>query len=140
MLKKELQLTRGKTLSYNTARSIASNLVKEYSSDYDKSQLTKEIYNIFNHYDKTGDYDYLMNYLATIGKRVVVRSSAVDNTLYEDYEDCRKWVRNMEFTLPDKVLKQMNEEYDGQFVKKTFGRMRYVSRDKHPDAPFLSQI
>ena len=140
LLKKELKLTQGKMLSYDTAKDIAKYLTSEYSSHYDTTRLSREIYNIFNHYDKTGDYDYLMNYLATIGKRVVARSSAVDNSLYEDYEDCRKWVRNMEFTLPEQVLRQLNENYDGQFVKKTFGRMRYVSRATHPDAPFLSQI
>lgn len=140
LLKKEMKLTQGRMLSLDNTRLIARQLTEQYSSDYDRELLARQIYNIFNHYDETGDYDYLINYLATIGKRVVARSSAVDSTLYEDYEDCRKWVRNMEFTLPEQVLKQLNENYDGQFVKKTFGRMRYVSRATHPDAPFLSQI
>lgn len=140
LLKKELKLTQGKMVSYDTAKNIAKYLTSEYSSHYDTTRLSREIYNIFNHYDKTGDYEYLMDYLATIGRRVVEQSSAVDNTLYEDYEDARKWVRHMRFTLPEKVLAQMNEEYDGKYARKTFGRMQYVSHEAHPDAPFLSQI
>lgn len=140
LLKKELKLTQGKMISYDAAKNIAKYLTSEYSSQYDTTRLSREIYNIFNHYDKTGDYEYLMDYLATIGRRVVEQSSAVDNTLYEDYEDARKWVRHMRFTLPEQVLNQMNENYDGKYVRKTFGRMRYVSKENHPDAPYLSAI
>ncbi len=140
LLKKEMKLTQGRMLSLDNTRLIARQLTEQYSSDYNNEALAREIYNIFNHYDKTGDYDYLINYLVTVGKRVVARSSAVDNSLYEDYEDARKWVRHMRFALPEHILKQMNENYDGKFVRKTFGRMQYVSHEAHPDAPFLSQI
>lgn len=84
LLKKEMKLTRGRMLSLDNTRLIARQLTEQYSSDYDRELLARQIYNIFNHYDETGDYDYLMNYLATIGKRVVARSSAVDSSLYED--------------------------------------------------------
>lgn len=86
LLKKELKLTRGRMLSLDNTRLIARQLTEQYSSDYDRELLARQIYNIFNHYDEMGDYDYLMNYLATIGKGVVARSSAVDSSLYEDYE------------------------------------------------------
>jgi len=86
LLKKEMKLTRGRMLSLDNTRLIARQLTDQYSSDYDRELLARQIYNIFNHYDESGDYDYLINYLATIGKRVVARSSAVDSSLYEDYE------------------------------------------------------
>ncbi len=86
LLKKEMKLTRGRMLSLDNTRLIARQLTEQFSSDYNNEALAREIYNIFNHYDKTGDYDYLMNYLVTVGKRVVARSSAVDNSLYEDYK------------------------------------------------------
>lgn len=80
LLKKEMKLTRGRMLSLDNTRLIARQLTEQFSSDYNNEALAREIYNIFNHYDKTGDYDYLMNYLVTVGKRVVARSSAVFKT------------------------------------------------------------
>lgn len=72
LLKSEMQLTKGNVLPYETAKQIARNLMKEYSSEYNSNDLAMEIYQIFDYYDGTGDYDYVMNYLATVGKRVEI--------------------------------------------------------------------
>ncbi len=98
LLKNEMKLTRGRMLSLDNTRLIARQLTEQYSSDYDRELLARQIYNIFNHYDGTGDYDYVMNYLSTIGKRVVARSSAVDSSLYEDYEVSENNKKRLDFS------------------------------------------
>lgn len=141
MLRNELKLTKGKTISILDAQSLARNMIREFSSDYDSQVLAKKLYDIFRWYDsEDGNADYVVDYIATVAKDVIARSSARDTSLYDEYEDARKWIRNMRFTLPEHVLRQLNENHDGKFRQKTFGKMQLVSKEKNPDVMYLSAM
>ena len=111
------------------AGKIARQMLREFNSKYDSKELTDSIYNIFQYYAAEGDNtDYVIDYLATVAKDVVAQSQSLDSTLYEDYADLRKTICNMKFALPEHVLRQLEENHDGKFRQKTFGKMRLVSK------------
>ena len=150
ILRNEFKLTGGGTLSMENAKMLAKQTVKGYSSNYDADKLANRFYELFRWYD-SGDipvdageafsrYDYLMDALTKIGGDVIEESAALDTSLYDEYNEARNWIKNMRFTLPDEVLSQLNENHDGKFVQHAFGKTRYVSKIKNPDAPYLSSI
>lgn len=141
VLKNELKTTHGKSISIKDAEKIAKQMLREFNSKYDSAQLTESIYNIFRYYDsEENNPDYVIDYLTTVAKDVVSKSEALDSTLYDEYADLRKTIRNMRFALPDHVLRQLNENHDGKFRQNTFGKMRLVSKESNPDVMYLSAM
>ena len=137
----ELRETGGKSISYKQSAQLAKDILSYFGSKYDKTTLTKELYDIFRWYDSnSSSYDYVCDYLSKIGEDVIKESGYLDTTLYDEYAEAREELRKMRFALPDKVLKQLNENYDGKFRQQTFGKMQLVSKAKNPDVMYLSEM
>ncbi len=150
LLKGEFSLTNGGRISMESAEKIAKDVLSEFSSSYDVNELTEQIFNMFEWYDafdseegmleNFNSYDYLMDVFTKIGFEAVKSSSALDISLYDKYKDARNKIKNMRFALPENVLWQINKNHDGKFIQHSFGKFKYVSKFKNPDAPYLSSI
>jgi hypothetical protein len=131
-LKAQFQKTTKPAVDRKKTEAYGKSLLKEYSSYYDKNQLTDELNALYN--EMSGDvvdYEAMKRKANEISFRLLDSSSVVNSEMYQQYRDLIKRTKETPLKVNDLDKKEISYivgDYN-EFRKKTFGTMKLVNSD-----------
>ena len=126
-LKNEFKITGRHNLNQSKVNKVSSELLKSYSSKYDKSILTSKISKLYDYMVNAGqdiNEDYIWSTARDIAKNIIDNSQMKDTTVYDDYAELRRYIRTTRIIVPEKVKNQF-EDFES-FRRKNMSRLRIV--------------
>ena len=125
-LRQEFVLTKGHKAKPASLEKLASGILKETSSSYDKGTLVKNLETLFSYIanDPEANFDEAMEVSAEIANSVLRDSETLDSSLYDQYKDMREYFRKTAISLDEDVRDGM--DYD-RFRKEQFGGIRLTN-------------
>jgi len=133
-LRNQFQRVPVTDISAATVNKIASNLLREYNSDYDKAMLAENlasIYDVMAHVPNFS-WDELTSMGVGLANQVLEKSRNVDTEMYDRYSDLRARFRENGISLTEKQKQEAASLFDGyqNFRRKLWGRVK-VTNDPH---------
>lgn len=104
-LRQEFKLTAGHKVKAAAVESLAEKILKDTGSGYNKETLVKNLQTLFDYIanDPEANFDEAMNVSVDIANSVLRQSSRLDTTLYDQYEDMRKYFRETALSLSEEA-------------------------------------
>lgn len=134
-LRQEFKLTAGHKVKAAAVESLAEKILKDTGSGYNKETLVKNLQTLFDYIanDPEANFDEAMNVSVDIANSVLRQSSLLDTTLYDQYEDMRKYFRETALSLSEEAQTELENLYGGYeaFRKRNFGGMK-LTKDGQP--------
>lgn len=134
-LRQEFKLTAGHKVKAAAVESLAEKILKDTGSGYNKETLVKNLQTLFDYIanDPEANFDEAMNVSVDIANSVLRQSSLLDTTLYDQYEDMRKYFRETALSLSEEAQTELENLYGGYeaFRKRNFGGMK-LTKDGRP--------
>lgn len=137
-LRQEFKLTAGHKVKPAAVESLAEKILKDTGSGYNKETLVKNLQTLFDYIanDPEANFDEAMNVSVDIANSVLRQSSRLDTTLYDQYEDMRKYFRETALSLSEEAQTELENLYGGYeaFRKRNFGGMKLTKDGKSLDS------
>lgn len=134
-LRQEFKLTAGHKVKAAAVEILAEKILKDTGSGYNKETLVKNLQTLFDYIanDPEANFDEAMNVSVDIANSVLRQSSLLDTTLYDQYEDMRKYFRETALSLSEEAQTELENLYGGYeaFRKRNFGGMK-LTKDGRP--------
>ena len=125
-LANEFKLTKGHKLSDKALDQLAGRILRQHQSQYDRATLTGNLRALFEYLgnEESIVWDDVMELSAAIGKAVLEKSTTLDRTLFNQYEDLRAYFKDGRFALNDEQKAEVAAQFDsyGAFRRKQSGR------------------
>lgn len=124
-LKNEFKITDRHNISNTAVDKVAVQLRKQYLSNYGKSALVSRISALYDYMANAGadiDMGYIWQSANDIAKNIIDHSQQKDTTVYDEYKNLRKYIRNTAINVPQ-IVKDNFTDYDN-FRRENFGRLR----------------
>lgn len=137
-LRQEFKLTAGHKVKPAAVESLAEKILKDTGSGYNKETLVKNLQTLFDYIanDPEANFDEAMNVSVDIANSVLRQSSRLDTTLYDQYEDMRKYFRETALSLSEEAQTELENLYGGYeaFRKRNFGGMKLTKDGQSLDS------
>ena len=137
-LRQEFKLTAGHKVKPAAVESLAEKILKDTGSSYNKETLVKNLQTLFDYIanDPEANFDEAMNVSVDIANSVLRQSSLLDTTLYDQYEDMRKYFRETALSLSEEAQTELENLYGGYeaFRKRNFGGMKLTKDGQSLDS------
>lgn len=137
-LRQEFKLTAGHKVKAAAVESLAEKILKDTGSGYNKETLVKNLQTLFDYIanDPEANFDEAMNVSVDIANSVLRQSSRLDTTLYDRYEDMRKYFRETALSLSEEAQTELENLYGGYeaFRKRNFGGMKLTKDGQSLDS------
>lgn len=137
-LRQEFKLTAGHKVKPAAVESLAEKILKDTGSSYNKETLVKNLQTLFDYIanDPEANFDEAMNVSVDIANSVLRQSSRLDTTLYDQYEDMRKYFRETALSLSEEAQTELENLYGGYeaFRKRNFGGMKLTKDGQSLDS------
>lgn len=137
-LRQEFKLTAGHKVKPAAVESLAGKILKDTGSGYNKETLVKNLQTLFDYIanDPEANFDEAMNVSVDIANSVLRQSSRLDTTLYDRYEDMRKYFRETALSLSEEAQTELENLYGGYeaFRKRNFGGMKLTKDGRSLDS------
>lgn len=137
-LRQEFKLTAGHKVKPAAVESLAEKILKDTGSGYNKETLVKNLQTLFDYIanDPEANFDEAMNVSVDIANSVLRQSSRLDTTLYDRYEDMRKYFRETALSLSEEAQTELENLYGGYeaFRKRNFGGMKLTKDGQSLDS------
>lgn len=137
-LRQEFKLTAGHKVKPAAVESLAEKILKDTGSSYNKETLVKNLQTLFDYIanDPEANFDEAMNVSVDIANSVLRQSSRLDTTLYDRYEDMRKYFRETALSLSEEAQTELENLYGGYeaFRKRNFGGMKLTKDGQSLDS------
>lgn len=137
-LRQEFKLTAGHKVKTAAVESLAEKILKDTGSGYNKETLVKNLQTLFDYIanDPEANFDEAMNVSVDIANSVLRQSSRLDTTLYDRYEDMRKYFRETALSLSEEAQTELENLYGGYeaFRKRNFGGMKLTKDGQSLDS------
>lgn len=137
-LRQEFKLTAGHKVKPAAVESLAGKILKDTGSGYNKETLVKNLQTLFDYIanDPEANFDEAMNVSVDIANSVLRQSSRLDTTLYDQYEDMRKYFRETALSLSEEAQTELENLYGGYeaFRKRNFGGMKLTKDGRSLDS------
>lgn len=137
-LRQEFKLTKGHKIKPAAVDRLAEKILKNTRSSYNKETLVKNLQTIFDYIanDPEANFDEAMNVSVDIANSVLRQSSRLDTTLYEQYEDMRRYFRETAMSLSEEARAELDNLYGGyeDFRKQNFGGMKLTKDGQSLDS------
>lgn len=137
-LRQEFKLTAGHKVKAAAVESLAEKILKDTGSGYNKETLVKNLQTLFDYIanDPEANFDEAMNVSVDIANSVLRQSSRLDTTLYDQYEDMRKYFRETALSLSEEAQTELENLYGGYeaFRKRNFGGMKLTKDGQSLDS------
>lgn len=137
-LRQEFKLTKGHKIKPAAVDRLAEKILKNTRSSYNKETLVKNLQTLFDYIanDPEANFDEAMNVSVDIANSVLRQSSRLDTTLYEQYEDMRRYFRETAMSLSEEARAELDNLYGGyeDFRKQNFGGMKLTKDGQSLDS------
>ena len=108
ILKKEFELTDGKTPDESKIRTAAGRILKKYSSKFDKDTLIQNITQVYKYLRQDGaDFDEALKVMSEIAKGVLQDTELKDTSMKEQYKDLYNHLTKEGIYLSDAQLEEL---------------------------------
>ena len=137
-LRRELTITEFRGVDEKKLGKYAGSVLKEYSSKYDKAELTKQLKSVYDYIqgaEGDANFDEAMDRLTDISRNILGKSEVINNDTYNEYVELRKDLRTTGVTLADRYKADIPGYAD--FRKRNFGKVKIVNDGVPVDVKYM---
>jgi hypothetical protein len=138
LLKQQFEITGKHVPNPKYINNLATKILKEYSSNYDKTSFANNLNSLFDYISNSRlvVWDEVMEATSGMAKSILENSQKINTDLYNSYSDLRETLRTTGIKLSESAKQEVAYHYGSYeaFRKANFGRLKITDNGTELDS------